>query len=86
MALLIRDVCLSTNDVWRDGGITPLSQIYADGLATAIKLPSFSLAPAVTGNILAIIGALFIAKALLNQIQWPWHPDQCHERRIRKPK
>ena len=46
-------------------GITPLSQIYADGLANGNQAAIFSqLAPAVTfGNILAIIGALFIAKA-----------------------
>ena len=46
-------------------GITPLSQIYADGLANGHQAAIFSqLAPAVTfGNILAIIGALFIAKA-----------------------
>ncbi|WP_288308514.1 2-hydroxycarboxylate transporter family protein [uncultured Enterococcus sp.] len=46
-------------------GITPLSQIYADGLANGNQATIFSqLAPAVTfGNILAIIGALFIAKA-----------------------
>lgn len=46
-------------------GITPLSQIYADGLANGNQAVIFSqLAPAVTfGNILAIIGALFIAKA-----------------------
>lgn len=46
-------------------GITPLSQIYADGLANVNQAAIFSqLAPAVTfGNILAIIGALFIAKA-----------------------
>lgn len=46
-------------------GITPLSQIYADGLANGNQADIFSqLAPAVTfGNILAIIGALFIAKA-----------------------
>ncbi|MGX7367144.1 2-hydroxycarboxylate transporter family protein [Enterococcus casseliflavus] len=46
-------------------GITPLSQIYADGLANSNQAAIFSqLAPAVTfGNILAIIGALFIAKA-----------------------
>lgn len=45
-------------------GITPLSQIYADGLANGNQAAIFSqLAPAVTfGNILAIIGALFIAK------------------------
>lgn len=46
-------------------GITPLSQIYADGLANGNQAAIFSqLAPAVTfGNIIAIIGALFIAKA-----------------------
>lgn len=46
-------------------GITPLSQIYADSLANGNQAAIFSqLAPAVTfGNILAIIGALFIAKA-----------------------
>jgi len=46
-------------------GITPLSQIYADGLANGNQAAIFSqLAPSVTfGNILAIIGALFIAKA-----------------------
>lgn len=46
-------------------GITPLSQIYTDGLANGNQAAIFSqLAPAVTfGNILAIIGALFIAKA-----------------------
>ncbi|MEB8400743.1 2-hydroxycarboxylate transporter family protein [Enterococcus casseliflavus] len=46
-------------------GITPLSQIYADGVANGNQAAIFSqLAPAVTfGNILAIIGALFIAKA-----------------------
>lgn len=46
-------------------GITPLSQIYADGLANGNQAAIFSqLAPAVTfGNILAITGALFIAKA-----------------------
>jgi CCS family citrate carrier protein len=46
-------------------GITPLSQIYADDLANGNQAAIFSqLAPAVTfGNILAIIGALFIAKA-----------------------
>ncbi len=46
-------------------GITPLSQIYADGLANGNQAAIFSqLAPAVPfGNILAIIGALFIAKA-----------------------
>lgn len=46
-------------------GITPLSQIYADGLTNGNQAAIFSqLAPAVTfGNILAIIGALFIAKA-----------------------
>lgn len=46
-------------------GITPISQIYADGLANGNQAAIFSqLAPAVTfGNILAIIGALFIAKA-----------------------
>jgi len=45
-------------------GITPLSQIYADGLANGNQAALFSqLAPAVTfGNILAIIGALFISK------------------------
>ncbi|KPG72135.1 2-hydroxycarboxylate transporter family protein [Enterococcus sp. RIT-PI-f] len=45
-------------------GITPLSQIYADGLANGNQAAIFSqLAPAVTfGNILAIIGALFISK------------------------
>lgn len=45
-------------------GITPLSQIYADGLAHGNQAAIFSqLAPAVTfGNIIAIIGALSIAK------------------------
>ena len=45
-------------------GITPLSQIYAAGLAHGNQAAIFSqLAPAVTfGNILAIIGALSIAK------------------------
>lgn len=45
-------------------GITPLSQIYADGLANGNQTAIFSqLAPAVTfGNIIAIIGALSISK------------------------
>ncbi|MGF2941840.1 2-hydroxycarboxylate transporter family protein [Enterococcus xiangfangensis] len=45
-------------------GITPLSQIYADGLAHGNQAVIFSqLAPAVTfGNIIAIIGALSISK------------------------
>ena len=45
-------------------GITPLSQIYADGLVHGNQAAIFSqLAPAVTfGNIVAIIGALSISK------------------------
>lgn len=49
-------------------GITPLSQIYAAGLAHGNQAAIFSqLAPAVTfGNILAIIGALSISKIFAN--------------------
>lgn len=49
-------------------GITPLSQIYAAGLAHGSQSAIFSqLAPAVTfGNIIAIIGALSISKIFTN--------------------
>ena len=49
-------------------GITPLSQIYASGLAHGSQAAIFSqLAPAVTfGNIMAIIGALSISKVFAN--------------------
>ena len=48
-------------------GITPLSQIYADGLTNGNQSTVFSqLAPSVTlGNIMAIIGALSISKIFL---------------------
>ena len=55
-------------------GITPLSQIYAAGLAHGNQAAIFSqLAPAVTfGNILAIIGALSIAK-VFNKSKYNGH-------------
>ncbi|MBS7577957.1 MULTISPECIES: 2-hydroxycarboxylate transporter family protein [unclassified Enterococcus] len=49
-------------------GITPLSQIYAAGLAHGNQAAIFSqLAPSVTfGNIIAVIGALLISKVFAN--------------------